>query len=341
MVELTEPGPAEFLVAFASPDGELLAVQTDLDAEIIVKDLSSGSELARYDIPGGMYPADISLDGRRLVVLDLPYSPGFSVWHVVDLQDGVRLSTIRAEGLHWVRFDPSGQRLIGWIVPRSLGLPGPRTPFLAAFAADTGEEVTRLELAGVAAGFWEEVRADDFTVHQFYEPGVALSKDGRRAAVLHADKEALTLVDTERMEILWTKSLRSSTSFLERLLGVRRAYAKLAEGVRWNLHLSPDGQWLYAFGDVEKFAPEDGQHIRGTGLLLIDVEQAEAVARGFEGQRIYWAATAPDWSAIYIYVEDALNHQTSLHRVLPHTLQSSTARSIEQNNLYFLVPASP
>ncbi|MGH2532836.1 MAG: YncE family protein [Thermomicrobiales bacterium] len=245
---------------------------------------------------------------------DMP-PPVMIRWHVFDTATGRLVSTNNAAGPfafgRWL--DPAGTRLYylsgpilrgypsvtGW--RESAGEPAPAR--IVAHDLATGEEVGRLELAGVPVGAWETAE------HRIAaaEPGVALSPDGARLAVVHPDLSALTLIDAPRLRVERTVAIERPASLADRLLGLlplmpRDAAAKgPAEGVYLHAVFSPDGARLYVAGrEIERGEGGYASRSRGLGLRVIDVASGNVVASAFSEAEIGEILPAPDGRTVYV-----------------------------------------
>lgn len=334
------------IISYARNSGANLPAD---EVTIRILDARTGVERIRFHPPAHVVGPQLTADGSKLIVM-LRNDPNAHTWYVLDTSNGELLSTIQVEktccAQTWL--GPAGRRLYRMIVPGSPRDDGPRTLELAAYDLDTGHEVGRLTFDGVLAGSWQTEQARESTpVFKHLGPGIALSPDGR-LAVLHADRDALTLADAERLEIVRTAQLSRPVGLLDRLgLRPRAAFAKMMEGVSWEACFSPDGRRLYAFGLESQFDEKaENFSYHGLGLRVIDVERGAIVAEALKGERIDWVVPAPDGRAIYIFgprkTEGAIDrgHSTYvLRRLDAETLKVTAEREFAgYRGLYALVP---
>jgi hypothetical protein len=114
----------------------------------------------------------------------------------------------------------------------------------------------KAELDGVHHGVLPKDENGDTTVdlHQpgqavYLYPGLDFAPDRDALYVVHPDEDELTTVDFGAQKVS-TAEIKPQLSWLERLLSltVGVAHAKIAEGTRKDVVVSPDGQFLYIVG---------------------------------------------------------------------------------------------
>jgi hypothetical protein len=201
------------------------------------------------------------------------------------------LGTIRTEEVCCARelIDPAGRWLVRVLTPGgAFESVGPRHPVVVKYDLVGGTEISRKTLDSVLAGLWRgERKVGGEPLLKTQGIGAALSPDGNRLAVLHADGAKLTLMDLERMAVLSTRTLRRqkafSLSFPLPLLP-RPAYAKMVEGTEWRIAFAPDGRRLLATGDELKVDKDDRPSSQSLGLRVLDAERAVIVAEAFKGE---------------------------------------------------------
>lgn len=182
-------------------------------------------------------------------------------------------------------------------------------PFIIAIDAETGRERARVELPGVKAGMYQERLEPAGVKFRAYVPGLAMSPDGRRYYVFHADRDAFTVVNLETMEIERTVDLEQTLSLRERISSwwepVARAKDDIGSGGARNLMVSPDGRWLYAFGTTPRMVPAKGGPFPfrledvSTGIQVIDTRTMREVARIAPGEARS-ASLSPDGRYLYV-----------------------------------------
>jgi hypothetical protein len=339
---LEAPSAGHDLEWFASGDGgTVLAVENppavggwlnSSDVTYTIFDAASGAVRARFHPPAWVQtPPLVSGDGTRLLVTGVARPPsdvpnacwGGSClakswpferrgpapqqdprerlrWYLVDTRDGRLVATmpvpVAAAG-PWL--DPAGSRL--YVLSASvdtLGVGvGPAT--VTGFDLESGTETGRDVLPDLLLGLHVEggqVRND--------LPGVALSPDGRRLAVVHPDLAAITLIDAERMEIERAVAVHGRESIAARVLawlGLAPAEvaAKGEPGTTISAVFAADGRSLYVFG----YTSTDYEEGQTLGLRTIDVATGEIVAESKDlatGAEPLAVRPAPDGRSVYV-----------------------------------------
>jgi len=280
----------------------------------VVRDAHSGRERTRFATPWVAELAAISRDGTRLVVGDA--NGGF---HLVDTADGHLVATTQIESPSNVwdsnyTIDAAAERLY-LITPQDQpGAGGPtseadltvRTPSLIVYDLSTGGVVDRLPLPRMTAGQWW--RDESRTVAGEVWPGLAVSPDGRTVAIVHGDRDAVRLVDAERMVATADVPFSREPALLDHLRRLvpfppgDASAAVLLEGPTRKAVFAPDGEtWLvFGFETVRgEFAGEIAQIERGLGLLMVDALTGEVLAEGMTGELFDRIVPAPNGQALY------------------------------------------
>lgn len=244
-----------------------------------------------------------------------------------------------------VLHDGIRDRVYVMVVPgNDVKVKGPRTPSVVAYDLRSGREAGRVRLDGVLAGSWPtERKVRDFPIMAMLEPGLALSPDGRRIAIAHADREAITLVDTERMEIASTRTLARPRRLLERLgLRQRVARAKAMEGVSLQAEFSSDGRTLYVTGQRLEMDAADKVVSTGLGLRAVAVESGQVRAEALDEARLLWVKQPPEGGPVYALKEEMGDdsdgtYRTKLLRLDSDTLEVGAERELaEYRDMFFL-----
>jgi hypothetical protein len=160
-------------------------------------------------------------------------------------------------------------------------------PRLVAFDIERGEMRAELELPDVLNGW--RLHDDAFGEYGVqYLAGVALSPDGRRYYVAHANEEKITVIDLQSMAIDRTVTIGrgGGESLAGRILGLfaDTAEAKGGATTRAALGISADGRFLYRTSSAERpagDATEDGYRDWESidfGLQVIDASTFDLVA---------------------------------------------------------------
>lgn len=152
---------------------------------------------------------------------------------------------------------------------------------LAVLDGRTGREKGRLALP-VRVG---QLNRDGRPVT--YQPALVLAPDGRRFFAVHADVDAVTVVDLVEGRILGTYALQGSASIRWRdtvaaLLGGirgRAALAKNIEGAYRLADISPDGRWLA----TTVYRCDDRFRCSAGEVQVVDVATMRVVARPVAG----------------------------------------------------------
>ena len=306
----------------ASADGSTIAVMqysgalsTAEDVTIRIVDAPSGAERLRFRTPVPVEMQYLTADGSRLFAWGPAYRPEPQRRFVWDTADGRLLADVPTQGFLLGAYDASGRRAYGLAAP-GLEDVGPRDATLVAQDALSGRTLGRVRLAGVM-------------MSERVSPRMAVSADGRRVVVLHADGMALTLVDAPTLRVLWTRLLSRAPGVADRS-PPRPPGGQAPEETVWFLQLAPDGRYLYADG-IERWPIDAGPSSpRLLGPWAIDLERAEVVADGSGGQDLEPFVLAPDGSALYTLSppEGAplFSRATVLRRLDPRTLAVTAER---------------
>lgn len=343
------------------------------EATFGIYDGRTGAERGRFSL--SVYVRDIRLsrDGARLVIQGLPLSTQLgtagtsdpSDWYVVDTADGQVVATAEPDerdGWHadsWI--DPTASRLYRVFVPYSPRNTGPGATRIVANDLTTGTEIGRLELPEVRSGVWNTGRTRTVTGGVEYpimaelRPGVALSPDGKTLALVHADADAVTLIDAERFAVEQTEPLAQPAGWQDTLLGFLPlipddAAAKgAAEGIALQAVFAADGRHLYIFGSETAMDDDGNAHGRSLGLRLVDLERAEIVADSEDLMDDFFdrVMPAPNGRDLYIFgslpADDASHHAPPwrLWRLDTATLTVRAERDFTGTLRIHLSPAVP
>ena len=278
------------------PDG------TATPAEAIVLDPATGRELRRFDLPLPHGNVRLSPDGRRLFMTPpIRRGPGrvaaSTTWYVVDAAHGRVLSRpeLPGDGLaSWI--DPAASRVVHLVEPPDQR--GPEPLLLHAHDLATGASLGVLgPLLDVPYGSWPVDRPEQPDVHAFAQSiaGLVLSPDGRRLAVVPAERDELILVDTARMGVVARTPFRGGSPLLRWLpFWPRPAAAKEVEGAVRQATFAPDGRVLYVRESVYA-ADQDMPRVR---LLRLDPAAGVTAERRFDEQ-LFDLVVAPDGRSLY------------------------------------------
>jgi hypothetical protein len=312
-------GISEQLLPVLSEDGSTLAALA-MDGELIVRDGLLGPERQRFSPRGSVGELRISREGSRLVAyMVADYSDAnlaAPAWKLFDTSDGRLLASVE----HLEVGDPRQlwavdrdatrlYRLMLGAAPDPTEEDGAAAPTrLIAHDLTTGVELGRLELPEVRAGLWrsgEMVAIGDGEEELMRElmPGLALSPDGTRLAIAHADSEAVTLIDSASLAVEETVTVHAKQSWVDRALAwlpltPQSANAKALEGTTLHAVFGPEGDRLYRFG--VRMTVEAGQPVqRPVPLVRIYLETGEIEAEADGGIAIERLIPAPDGRSLY------------------------------------------
>lgn len=274
---------------------------------ILVRDVQSGAVRSCFHAAGGAGFPQLSRDGSRLVVLTRPM--GAPEWQVFDAAHGRLLVTVKAnqqDGLTPPLIDAKAQRLYWLSAPGPSGAQGPGPIQIFAYDLTTGAETGRLMLPDALAGVWQTgTEQGGYPLMAQLIPGVALSPDGRQLAIVRADKDAVTLIDTAHLTVERQLTLTTPTSLLDRLrrllpFAPSTAEAKGMDGRALDAAYAPDGQRLYIFGEAGSVDSSGRPTFNGLGLRLLDLRTGSVVAQALNGEFFGLVLPAPDGRSLYV-----------------------------------------
>jgi len=273
-----------------------------------VFDLSTGAERARFSPPRAVIVDALSPDGTKLFARNWPPAAITAARVILDSATGRELETLPAlavGGLTILLIDYSTLRAYGLTVADASGkATGPQPAAFVALDLRTGRELRRVPLDGLVAGLWETEVGGERRQSEL-RPGFALSADGTRVAILRADGEWLTLIDTASLAALWTKRLSRPVSLLERIgVGPLIAAAKTnCESRSWVLSFSPDGTRLFALERTAQLEGEAPARYATPRLRSIDIEKAQIRSELVPSDQISWFTPAPDGGSLYVMLQ--------------------------------------
>jgi plastocyanin len=347
-INLGSPGVDPSTLPVLSADGSTL-VQLGAGGKIVVRAGLLGPERIRFspDVTVGDFA--LSRDGRRLVVYAIGDALGDALsgpaWRVFDTGDGRLVASIQggegrdpwetfaidadAHRLYRLALDPGGDQGSST---------GPQPTQLIANDLATGSEVGRIALPQVRAGFWQSeetvtIGGGEEPLMRELIPALAVSPDGRHVAVVHAEEEAMTLVDSERMAIDQTLELEHPASAWSRLLAwaslsPQSASAKALEGTERRAVFAPDGARLFVSGTQARV--EDGEPVfHGLGLRAIDIETGDVGVELSGDAPIDRIVPSPDGGSLYVITSVTNPATEPTAGTMPFLLRRLDAETLE------------
>jgi len=291
-----------------SPDGSRLVTMIN-DWDVLVRDAETGVERAHLRAPGVACCPRLSADGTRVAVAaQSSGGPSPRPWlYVLDVADGRVQTTAMLHEAGWqprLWTDPDLRYAYQSVIAGPPRGERQLAPLQIVRTDLTSGSVEWLPLPGVLSGVQPTgTKLRGMPAHLYLMPGAALSPDGRRLAIVHADSETLTLVDGARLVVERTLAFRRHRGFLERWRpGPAVAEAKLlGEGTERKAIFSPSGRHLYVYGLTWKGDDADPWRFRGLGIILVDVESGAVLAEALQGQQVDCLLPSSDGGSVYAY----------------------------------------
>ena len=376
VVTLDGPGGTTAVSADGSTAVTLLFGRTAInpyppEVTVAVRDFAAGADSITYELPLILNGPSVRLsrDGTRMVLMAMPddvemIPPGGGgppSWHVVETVTGRTLATVPGDpkGVWpsgtWI--DPDATRLYRLLLDIGLDNTGPAPAVVVAHDLTTGTEIGQIEVPVVLGGMWDAGKTvpipgstTTMPVSGILTPGGTLSPDGSRLALVHADGDAVTLIDTARLVVERTVSIRKEAGIGARLaswlpLASQSAAAKVPPiGAIVRAAFAADGRHLYAWGSETEMDDEGIVTMLNLPLRLIDTEGGILVAETETGlsSNVYPAA---DGSALYTLStgepDDGGNPPVLLRRLDPITLALEAERTFPGGPRVILRPSLP
>lgn len=332
----------EYNLTGFSPDGKKLAVvdysRDDFsDGMLHLVDLQTWQAVtSTLTIRGWGSQVAFNPHGTQLALVyqDGPSSPenaptGF-ILQTINLPDFTSRAQLKLDfAPHLVKYTPDGASLIlfGGAVDVSrpdLARPTSQTATALLVNAADLSLAWRVPLPKVKYGM-AQISGSESEPYLFegWEPGAALSPDGSRLYVVHADEDKLTTINfTERKVI--TVTIQPKMSRLERLIGwgAEIAYAKGMNGTFKRATLSPDGQRLFVTGTANTAAIDKNGQMQFSSTAL-DVKVVDPNT-GQETDKLASQAFQVDFSpdGAYLFLQGSTDDIPSTQVVDARTLES-------------------
>lgn len=279
---------------------------------VVIHDGLDGPERSRFETQTRVVEPRLSADGAKLLVLAPGNGEGnTAVWLGFDTATGQRQALIPTAGCCDLRrraattpalLDPDAWRLYQLATPAADAADSRE---LVAYNLSTGAELRRAALPDDVAGIWHEDRPE-VVDDRYVEPGIALSPDGWRLAIVHSDLTAVSLIDTSYLVVERTFAIDRQRGWYDRLAALlplpRGADAKgAAEGTTQRATFGQDGRFLYVFGFEETGYNElNRPTFTGLGLQVVDLEGGTLVAEALPGAQIERVIPAPHGASLYV-----------------------------------------
>jgi hypothetical protein len=182
------------------------------------------------------------------------------------------------------------------------------------------------------------------------QPGVAVTPDGQSLALVHADEDAISVIDAERLTVERTVSFERQASLGERVRDfltfspVEVAAKAPSVGTVRRAAFAADGRHLYVWGH-ERTEGGDGQIVtRGSGLRVVDLVDGAILAEAMDDAVIF--DLVPTAGGRYLYVSEvaAAGDSTAtfwLCRLDPLSLSVEAERLVEGAPSILVRPAIP
>lgn len=345
--------PASSVPWVASADGSTLVSLEQ--SRVVVRDGETLTERIRFRPPVvTAFAPVLSPDGSKLALMTKDYP---LEWIALETASGRLLTTISTDdykplggGPFFPKFwiDSDGSYLESLVCACSGEGTGPAPAQLVRYDLATGQEARRLELPEVLAGTWRIAGGERLVpVVAHLTPGVALSPDGRRLAVVHADAQAVTVVDLLPFAVERTVAITRPTGVVDRLLGLlplvpQGASAKgIAEGPLRAAVFHPDGRHVYVFGFEEWKDVSGVANHRGLGLQRVDLATGEVVAEIGADAWFEVVLPAPDGQSVYVVggtPGEVTDEGTLLRRLDATTLEPLAERQLTWSFEVLLLP---
>jgi hypothetical protein len=148
-------------------------------------------------------------------------------------------------------------------------------------------------------------------------------------AVVHADEDAITLIDAAGLTVARTFPLRPAAT-LWHWLGLTASSARAKGEVRGTIRqaiFSADGRYLYVFS--QELPGEGEEPPTARGLWLVDLERERVAATTLPDYQIQWVAPAPDGTVYAFGTTDENLHPYEIRETSPSLLWRLDGATLE------------
>jgi hypothetical protein len=349
----------------ASLDGSTVAVMNyhyrtpvvARDLDITVFDARTGARRAGFNPEVPVIVDALSPDGARIYARNWPPRDTTAERLVLDASSGRIIEREPAFAVGGdtiaVTTDERARRQYRVVGPADTDATGPRPVDLAGWDLRTGKALWRFGLPSLLAGEWKTGRiVDGVEIRSRVVPGVALSPDGRRIAVVGGSvgtsrTGTVWLIDAHTGALISQRNYNLAASFFERLFAPSIAMAKsLDESVIVNASFSTDGQLLHVYGHSSTIDAR-GEPTR-LYLGMVAVAMQDATIRGHDikmeiywyENRVEWIRASPDGRWLYLFVQRNWNATPQgyfLRRLDASTLRVQAERPFDGYRQHFLL----
>jgi hypothetical protein len=316
----------------ANPDPQTIWVN--------MHDLVNGTT-RRFHPPVSGLAVGLSADGTRLLWEPFPprtqvYPPPVD-WYVLSTADGAVAGHVYDEDNACFRqnasLSPDGKRLYCLVDPALHDISGPQPVRVVAYEV-VGRNLWTADRPAAEVALETRIGQRPMTMTdsmgwELLEPALALSPDGATLAVVHADGDALTLIDARDLTLIRSLDLAAPRTLLD-ILGLPAAPAHAKGEMSGTLRqavFSADGRRLYVFSQL--LTPPDAPPPAERGLWLVDLDRGRVTAAALEAYQIQWLLPAPDGSLYAFGTSDDFLMPYEIRETSPSRLWRLDGRTLD------------
>lgn len=296
----------------------------------------------------------LSADGSRIFARSWPPAEINGQRLVLDARTGKVLEREPAFSLEGDLvasvLEGEGRRVYALVTSPDSRATGPREVSVGAWDLRTGRELWRRALPSLLAGEWLTGRVgSEGEVRAELVPGISLSPDGRRLAIVRAFDccvvhGTIWLVDTSTGGLISQRAYDKAASIFERLFGSSMASAKEDEGTFVSASFAPDGRVLYVHS--QSWRVDTGYQY--LGMSAIEIDGARVLGSDIKMEtwwyqnRINWLNPSSDGKWLYVFLQRTGNADPKgyvLRRLDPRTLAVLAERRFESYRYAFVLAA--